>query len=141
MARTVVDTYCEPLIELSNGSEIDDINFGRTNAVLSYEVFNGFLGGEDGAFANGEARLAEIVQAPSGDANLFLNGFSTGVGQIDPPAVVTREQAFIGRSLYAGCATWAGEIGELILYARALDDAERRDVEDYLTSKWGCCSD
>lgn len=141
VARASADVYCMPLVELSNGSEIDDVNLGRVNTSFQYEVFDDFVAGDDGAFPSGEPRLAEMVHAASGDAVLLLNGVATGVGTLDPPANVTREQAFIGRSLYAGCTTWAGEIAEIILYARTLEDDERRSVERYLANKWSCCGD
>jgi len=139
IARAAGAQACIPLLELSNGTEIDDINFGRVDTAFAFEVFQGFLPGQNGAFASDEPRLAEARQATSGAAEIFLNGISTGVGMMDPPASLTREQAFIGRSLYVGCSTWAGEIAELILYARTLDDGERQSIESYLESKWGCC--
>jgi hypothetical protein len=139
VARPTDGSYCMPLLELSNGQEIDDVSFGWTKTALSYEVFQDFVSGQDGAFALGEPRLVDITHAVSGDVNLWMNGLADGVTTFDLPAAVTRGQTFIGRSLYAGCSTWNGEISEIILYARELDVSERQDVESYLAGKWGCC--
>jgi hypothetical protein len=128
-----------PLLELSNGSEMDDVSFGWTNASLSYEVLEGFALGDDGAFTNGEPRLVEVTHAVTGSVNLWMNGLANGFGMFDLPAAVTRGQTFVGKSLYQGCTTWSGEIAELILYARELELGERQDVEAYLEGKWGCC--
>ncbi len=43
---------------------------------------------------------------------------------------ISRDRAFKDRS-------WQGDIAEIILYSRALPDAERQQVEEYLTAKYG----
>jgi len=139
VARPTDGSYCMPLLELSNGSEIDDVSFGWTNTAFSYEVTEAFVSGQDGAFTNGEPRLVEVTHAVSGDVNLWMNGLANGFGMSSLPVAVTRGQAFVGKSLYQGCSTWNGEIAELILYARELELGERQDVESYLEGKWGCC--
>ena len=139
VARPTDGSYCMPLLELSNGPEMDDVSFGWTKTALSYEVFEDFVSGQDGAFTLGEPRLVDITHAASGNVNLWMNGLADGLTLFDLPAAVTRGQTFVGKSLYAGCSTWNGEIAEIILYARELDLSERQDVESYLAGKWGCC--
>ena len=139
VARPTDAAYCMPLLELSNGEEIDDVSLGWTTGALSYEVFSSFVSGQDDAFTLGEPRLVDVTHATTGDVNLWMNGLANGISTFDLPAAVTRQQAFIGKSLYHACSTWNGEIGELILYARALETSERQSVESYLEAKWGCC--
>jgi hypothetical protein len=139
VARPTNGSYCMPMLELSNGQEIDDISFGWTNASFSYEVFDAFIAGQNGAFTNGEPRLVDVTHAASGAVNLWMNGLANGFAMFDLPAAVTRGQAFVGKSLYRDCTTWNGEIAEIILYARELELTERQSVESYLETKWDCC--
>lgn len=139
VARNTAGGPCMAMLEVSNGSEIDDVSFDWNQSALHYEVTEGTVDGRSGAFAQGESRLLEAIQGPSGDVNLWMNGTANGVGSFALPEDKTRNQNFLGRSLYVNCPTWHGEIAELILYARALDTNERRELETYLTEKWECC--
>ena len=93
--------------------------------------------GQSGAFTVDEPRLLEAIQEPSQDVTLWVNGVTNGIGAFALPVAVPRNQNFIGRTLYQSCPTWAGEIGEVLFYSRALEPAERQSVESYLESKWG----
>jgi hypothetical protein len=139
VARATNAAACSSLMQLSNGSEIDDISVDRQNGSLVYEVYSAFLAGQDGAFAVDETRLAEVIQSPDGDVTLWLNGLATGVGSFELPVAVDRNQTFIGRSLYLNCPTFGGEIAEIVFYARAVTADERRAIETYLSDKWQCC--
>ena len=50
-----------------------------------------------------------------------------------------RTPNFIGRSLYANCMPFPGQLGELIFYRRAVGVSERSAIEAYLRDHWGCC--
>jgi hypothetical protein len=139
VARAVASPMCMSLMQLSNGSEIDDVSFDWHEGALQYEVFNEYLIGQDDAFGVGESRLLGVTEATAGNVTLWVNGLSTGVGQFELPATVARNQTFIARSLYLNCPTFGGEIAEILLYARALPEDERRTVEAYLQNKWLCC--
>jgi len=68
------------------------------------------------------------------------NGQLAAEGTTDLPITVLREQNFVGRSLYADCVVFLGQIGEVLIYARAVTDAELLTIEGYLRSRWACCS-
>jgi len=67
-------------------------------------------------------------------------------GYVDGHLVVDRQQTnsdtdtlphlFLGGTGTVFYEHWQGDIAEVIVYARALDDAERRKVEDYLAAKY-----
>ncbi len=80
-----------------------------------------------------------VVHEPTGGVILWMNGLANGVADFGVPVDEARNQNFVGRTLYQNCPTWAGEIAELIFYARALEPSERQSVEAYLEQKWGCC--
>ena len=54
---------------------------------------------------------------------------------------VVRTENFVGRSLYGACPTFTGQIAEILVYQRAVEDREMVGIEDYLSSKWGCCAE
>lgn len=137
VARSDGADGCMAIVELSNGPEIDDISFDWDRGdLLQYEVFDNTLQGQSGAFTTDKPRLLEAIQETSGDVTLWMNGLTNGIGSFALPVSVPRNQNFIGRTLYQGCPTWAGEIGEILFYSRALEASERQSVESYLKSKW-----
>jgi hypothetical protein len=131
---------CMPLLEVSNGAEIDDISFDwLEGSAFNYEVVDENVIGQMDAFPLDETRLVGVTHSSNGIVSLFTNGFASGADNFAIPETIVRNQAFIGRSLYAGCDHLHGAIAEIILYARALTNDERVSIEQYLSAKWQCC--
>ena len=131
---------CSSIIQLSNGAEVDDVDFGRQTESLSYEVQNNEVNGVPGAFTLGQMALLGVVHRPDLTVDLRLNGeFTKGDLDFQLPAALSRRKNFIGRSLYSGCPHFTGKIGEILLYSRALSEEEVTRVETYLGQKWRCC--
>ncbi len=141
VARATADGACNSMLELSQGSEMQDIGFFRHAAAFTYEVHDDVIHGGSGAFIVGEPRLLDVTHTPERAVTLFLNGVVTGSSAFALPANHVRDQNFIGRSLYPDCQSvaWSGELAELLLYARPLPTEERQAVRRYLDQKWGCC--
>jgi len=139
VARYTGGEPCMAMLELSNGPEIEDVSFDWNQSSLHYEVAADYVDGQSGAFAQGESRLVSVIQAPSGEVSLWMNGTANGVASFALPVDKTRNQNFLGRTLYVNCPTWQGEIGELVVYARALETTEREELESYLMRTWDCC--
>ena len=140
VARQSVDSDCSSIIQLSNGSEVDDVDFGRYRASSTYEVLDGTVTGVAGAFTIGKEVLLNVVHRPDETVDIRINGeFSNGASHIALPALLSRSKNFIGRSLYGECSPFAGNIAEVLLYSRALSLAEVQRVEAYLSQKWQCC--
>jgi hypothetical protein len=138
MNTSLEGDVCAPVFEASNGAEVDDIYFGPNHDHVNYEVFND---------ANIEVeclpdvpQLFSVVQEPTGTFEIHRNGRFGILSTFPPPATVIRKAVYVGKSLYSGCHTFAGRIGEVIVYARALPDADSRAVESYLQERYGCCS-
>jgi hypothetical protein len=140
VARATSGDACMAMLEVSNGSEIDDVSFLWDTEAMTYEVTESVVHGQIGAFAVGEPRLLEVTHGQDEEVSLFLNGIATGAATFALPISTTRNQAFLGRTLYLNCSTWSGEISEVLLYSRVLPADERVEVEAYLIDKWGCCS-
>jgi hypothetical protein len=85
VARFASGDGCGAILELSNGTEIDDVSFFRDLEAFTYEVTTDVLHGQQGAFAVGEPRLVEVTHALNQHVSLFLNGLATGAGVIRPP--------------------------------------------------------
>jgi hypothetical protein len=132
---------CNPYFEASNGSEIDDLHFGNWNNAYIYEVVGSYLNDTNYPLQLAQAQIGVAIQEAGGLVHLRRNSNGVGEASFLSPSVITREQVFIGRSLYASCVPFKGAIGELLLYSRALDDQEVVDVESYLQDKWGCCTE
>ena len=128
---------CIGLLHLSNGPEIDDIQLGRYDGRGSYEVQEGVLSGAD--FPLGRPQLISVVHDLDRNASMRLDGAGTTSTTFDLPRMVTRRNNIIGRTLYADCGSVHGGMGEVLIYRRALDDAERSRVESQLQSRWACC--
>jgi hypothetical protein len=140
IARATNARLCMAMLELSNGSEIEDVGFLSFKQAFSYEVFEKLAQGQLGAFGIESNLLLDVTHTPDQTVSVYINGFASGVATFPVPVNVTRTENFLGRSLYPDClASWAGEIAELLLYARPLETQERQAVRRYLTEKWRCC--
>jgi hypothetical protein len=133
------DGVCQSVLQLSNGPEIDDIDFGRFQGSVHYEVAAEYLTGQMDAFGLNQTVLMNYAQDVDGGVELRLDGQFIIAGSAMLPAVIPRVANFVGRSLYAECRFLSARVGEIVLYARPLASDERTQVEAYLRSKWGCC--
>lgn len=139
IASEVDDRRCPSLLQLSNGPEEQDIEIGRDDGTIHYEVDLADTFGTPDAFGLNQRLLVGVVHAPNELPEVRLNGVFMGMGTEASralPEVVPRLNNFIGRSLYSECELFHGRIGEIILYARAVDEAEREAIQRYLQDKW-----
>jgi hypothetical protein len=137
IAKVTHDSTCQALLHFSNGGETDDIQLGRFKGSVHYEVADPSVTGPDNAFTIGERMLVGVVHAPGKVPEVRLNGVFMASGNFtELPAVTERTTSFVGRSMYGDCQPFQGQIGEVILYSRALDATERTAVQSYLQSKW-----
>ena len=133
---------CSGYIELSNGSEDNDVHLGVHSTKLQYEVVEGTVTSADESAPSGELLLAEAhhggaqVEAP---AEVRINGVQANATVLSLPANVLRVANYIGRTLYINCVPFGGALGELIFYSRRVTADERVKIEQYLTGKWQCC--
>ena len=125
-------------LELSSAAELDDVHFGLFRGEFSYEVE---LGNHvAGTVVFGSPQLIAMVHGGDGTATIYVNGeLAAPAEAFALPAFASREQNFVGRSLFGENVPFAGAIGELLLYARPLDEAERIALERYLSGRFGCC--
>jgi len=128
---------CVGLVHLSNGPEIDDIELGRYEGRGAYEVLEGVLSGAD--FPLGRPQLISVVHDGERNASMRFNGGGPASTMFDLPRMVTRRSNLVGRSQYANCGSVHGGLAEMLIYRRALDDAERARVEAQLQNRWACC--
>lgn len=130
---------CASAVELSNGSEVDDIAFGLWQNNWTYEVESPLIqsGKVDllapSLYAVNHHPVLGMVEAA---ADLRINGALLQSQQMPLPAMNTRENAFIGHTLYGSCNYFSGSISEVIVYERVLLPAEVRTIESYLEQHW-----
>lgn len=82
----------------------------------TYIVVDDFSAKEFSGWVNGNAALTKLAAAWDEDAlpNMYIGGTGTVYNEF-----------------------WSGDIAEIVVYARKLDEAERIQVEDYLAQKYG----
>jgi hypothetical protein len=131
-------SFCDAIVELSNGSEMDDINLGQAQNQIHYEVFDRYFDGD--LVPTGASELIEVVHHPNLMFEMRLNGTLAGEGSSDLPANVPRQQNFLGKSLYAECGPFSGQLSELILYGREVYETELLKIEDHMRAHSACCS-
>jgi hypothetical protein len=141
---TVVDAnttnVCAGIFEASNGREIEDISFDVDFGKFNFEVYNS--SDETVVFPSGTPEQFTALQRPEGDTvEIRRNGLVGVVTDFQLPDVVTRKAVYVGNTLYMDCGAFSGNIGEIILYNRALTDSEVLTVEAYLSTKYGCCKE
>ena len=131
------DLYAS-LLEFSNGSEVDDIAFGQYQNELAYEVADQSMQGDPIQY--NVPQIYTAVHNTDGNLTLRRNGSVAGTYTLSLPVTGTREQNFVGQSLYAGSGTYFGLLGEVLVYGRALSDADLVNTESDLKRRWSCCN-
>ncbi len=76
----------------------------------------------------GKAKIFTFVHDRSSGKKTYINGILAGVSE-DVSSLSGMTDLAIGKS-------YAGQIGEVVVFARALSKDERESVEDYLGKKW-----
>ena len=131
---TVMDAACASTVEFSNGSEIDDIEFGYWKSAWQYEVFTSDFAG--GMVDPKAPELYSVLHRATGEAVMRLNGNQVSTYSLPLPVVKVRQENFIGHSLYADCKYYQGQISEVVLYNRIVTDKELITIEGYLQQHW-----
>lgn len=72
-----------------------------------------------------------------GGTALFVNGHRDDDQVAIDYHLMNSANGFVGAGYRGQRQYWSGEIAEVVLYGRALDDAEKQQVEAYLTTKYG----
>jgi hypothetical protein len=78
---------------------------------------------------NGEASASTLPLVQDGTMNV-ASAVRTAAGSMVGPIQVGNDRSNSGRN-------WAGRIGEILLYERVLNEAERSAVERWLAARWG----
>jgi hypothetical protein len=139
VAETGTVVGCTSLVELSNGSERDDIALARNTSIVGYEVVDSDIHEGHGAIPVDIPFLMSATHAPAGTARTFLNGVYSSDSSFPLPQNKRRTANFVGQSLYSECTPWLGRVGEVIIYNRFVTDDERVQIDAYLKAKWKCC--
>ena len=130
---------CTGIFEASNGPEIDDVHLGVWQDALLYEVSDGYFSVADYPLLLGQPELLSVVHQTTNTLQLRRNSNALGEDTFALPATIAREEVYIGHTRYADCTAYSGNVAELLVYSRAVSDAELIQIESYLQAKWACC--
>ncbi len=131
---------CASLVELSNGSEIQDIALGMWQNKWTYEVEVPYM--QMGDVDLMSFSMYSVVHRPlagNPSAELRIGGSALQTLAMALPAVpddMVRKNNFVGHTLYLNCNYFQGRIAEIILYARAVTPNELKAIEAYLVDRW-----
>ena len=93
-----------------------------------------------GAAGKLEAPMIATYVVAGKDNSALITSYNNGQkGGENPEAKITASPAtvYIGKIQgFSGAGQWLGSIGEVLVYNRVLDDAERKQAEKYLSDKW-----
>ncbi len=136
IANVSEDSECPSVLHLSNEPEHEDIEIGRYHGSVHYEAGDDDTWGPENAFLLNQRVMLGVFHDAAGMATVRINGNYMASKQMALPATMTRSNNLIGRSLYSNCGLFKGQVGEIILYGRALSAAERQEIQEYLQEKW-----
>jgi hypothetical protein len=126
----------------------DAVVFVRFNAPGDQLLYQAYKGATPGPFVSAAGTVVNGLWQALGvvavggsplatvSASLYKDGANVGGGTVSVPQKTTRSSALIARSNLGVDPFLKGDIAEIILYARALTDSERKQVEAYLKAKW-----
>jgi ferric-dicitrate binding protein FerR (iron transport regulator) len=130
-------------IDLDVGPACDNIVFGQKDAPdkLGFWVYNNSqTRGKveaPGAVIAGELQSFCALLAPTGRVTLYRNGTALAAGDTSTPRSTARKPNMIGKSNSGGGDPFfKGDLFEILLYNRALSEAERVYIESYLNAKY-----
>ncbi len=146
VARPAATTSLQRFFDLGNGAETDNLFLARANTGgdLVYGALNGSgtaaMLSAPGMLTPSETQLLEVVHGTGGIVTAYKNGVQ--IAQDEAAAIdrVVRAGGVIGRGS-GGDAFYEGDIAEVLLFKRALTDAERQAWEAYLGEKYGFAVD
>ncbi|WP_339260550.1 Ig-like domain-containing protein [Lysinibacillus sp. FSL K6-3209] len=106
---------------------------GTTKGAMS--IFGGSFSSEEGFWQKNVPN--ELVPTYDG-TNGALYSKTTQIGKAKQSWNTANTQARVGRIIGGGRAEeWIGTIGDIIVYDRALDESERKQISSYLAIKYG----
>jgi len=130
-------------IDLDVGPACENIVFGRKDAPdkLGFWVYtNSATKGKveaPGAVIANEVQSFCALLAPGGKVTLYKNGAMVATGDTSTPKSTSRKPNTLAKSNSGGGdPLFKGELFEIMLYNRALTEAERAYVESYLNAKY-----
>jgi hypothetical protein len=142
VARPAAGRAWARFIDLDVGPACDNIVFGQKDGAdkLGFWVYsNSQTKGKveaPGAVIAGELQSFCALLAPAGRVTLYRNGAAVATGDTSVPRSVPRKPNGIAKSNSSGDPFFKGDLFELLLYNRALTEAERVYIDAYLGAKY-----
>jgi hypothetical protein len=133
------DSDCASVLELSNGSEIQDVSLGMWQNKWTYEVQEPYI--QNGNVDLLAPTLYAVNHRPTigmvnASAELRINRTALQAKNMPVPDVMVRENNFVGHTLYGSCNYFEGTVSEIILYERVVTANEVKSIESYLDQHW-----
>ena len=108
----------------------------KTNASIAHNQYGNGYTSPTATYIEYDAKIHVFIQDVANGKKYYQNGTSfstTADPTVNSASLVSNTGSAIGRMT---TNYYQGYIGEIIMFNRALSDAERSDVELYLSTKW-----
>lgn len=128
------------VVELAAQGGASPISLSRKGTTTTLRYRSGSAASDGAALLTGTTwRVLSAVQGANGAVALRQHGLDGATGTAPLPSVAWRDAARVGASGASGANVGhlAGDLAELIVYDRGLDDADRASVETYLADRYG----
>ncbi len=109
-------------------SEFDDVETAGNKYFAMLTNYSGIIGEKPNIIS---WRLKEKQH------QIFLNGKFLKSGVVGLKDDVFAPKKIGGNNVSQFGYYWGGDVGEVIIFSKSLNDNERKDVEEYLSKKWG----
>ena len=142
------DRRCPSILHLCNWKDafiqLSDVEFGRHQRELYYENnVESVPSGIDhtDTFSVGRPHVLSVVHEPTEMATTYVDAQPVHMRRMLLPDPVTRVANYIGQNHFFAnampyCDAFKGRIAELLFFDHAMTNAEREQVERYLSQKW-----
>lgn len=141
----------QPVFDFGNGSAQDNVVLAEQglSRSLAFEVYQGsteYTDASPDTYDTSELQLFAVREAQVGSMGSLLKTVTYKGGvpvyeQFMPaPNNVTRSNDLVGMSNRSGAELYQGYMGQLVVYDRALTDAEMAAFTQILMSRWKLCA-
>lgn len=127
------------LFASANSGPADLVSLETVNTQARFNAYNNTTSSNvitpSSSLTVGKYQLVDTVHDGAGNAIVSINGTVQQSGSVQNLRNQSRSANILGAD-YNTSTFWNGELAELLVYSRALTEAERKDVQGYLFTRY-----
>lgn len=123
----------------ANSGPADLVSLETVNTQARFNAYNNTTSSNiitpSSSLTVGKYQLVDVIHDGAGNAILSINGTVKQSGSVQNLRNQSRSANILGAD-YNTSSFWNGELAEILVYSRALSEAERKDVQGYLSTRY-----